>query len=252
MKLQVLGCAGTISPEARTSAFLVNDTFLLDGGTICSALDPDRIARIRQIFISHPHFDHIKGIPSLAETLIFMETAEPVTIVGSPATVDAIRSHIMNNVVWPDFSRLPSAEQPVVRYRAIAPGEALDMDGVTVTPCRLHGNPADYGYRLTDGSTTLLYTSDIGADARLETAGPVPDALIIEVSFPDDKRDLAARTGHITPSLLKEMLGRLPSLPRAIYVTHIKTYFREEIVRQMNSLAIPGLSILADGDIITV
>jgi cAMP phosphodiesterase len=252
MKIQVLGCAGTISPEARTSAFLLNDDILMDGGTICSSLSLADLEKIKTIFISHPHFDHIKGIPSLAETLIFTEATDPVTILASDMAIDAIRRHIMNDVIWPDFSRLPSTEQPVLRYRAIDEGTPVRAGELSVTPYFLYKNLSDFGYLIEDGATSLLYTSDIGAGARLSIGGKVPESIIVEVSFPNEKSDLACRTSHLTPALLLEMLATLPTLPRTVFVTHMKTYFREQIVRQLRELGLRNLVILNDGDILNL
>lgn len=248
MKIQVIGCAGTVSPESKTSAFLVNGNFLLDGGTVCSSLPMETIEKIKTIFISHPHFDHIKGIPSLAETLIFMEATTPVTLFASEKAVTSIRHHIMNDIIWPDFSKLPTAEHPVIRYREIPEGVAVQVGDITVTPHFLCNNTSDFGYLLENGSTSLLYTSDIGADARLCINGVVPESMIIEVSFPNEKGDLAAHTGHLTPKLMQNMLQKLPSSPRNIYISHMKTYFRDQIVRQLLELQMPGLVILNDGD----
>jgi len=250
MKIQVLGCAGTISQEAKTSAFLINDDILLDSGTICSSLHPEELEKIRTIFISHPHFDHVKGIPSLAETLIFMEAASPVTICASSMTIDAIRSHILNDVIWPDFSRLPSAEKPVLRYREIAEGIPVVTGGITITPHCLHNSQSDYGYLIENSSSSLLYTSDIGGDASLSINGRVAENIIVEVSFPDEKSELATLTGHLTPALLMEMIRQLPTAPRNIFVSHMKTYFREQIVGQLQELPLQNLVILNDGDIL--
>jgi cAMP phosphodiesterase len=252
MKIQVLGCAGTISPEARTSAFLLDDDILMDGGTICSSLSLTDIEKIKTIFISHPHFDHIKGLPSLAETLIFTEATDPVTILASDMAIDAIRRHIMNDVIWPDFSRLPTKEQPVLRYQALVEGVAVKAGKLTITPYFLYNNLSDFGYLIEDGSTSLLYTSDIGATAQLSINDRVAESLIVEVSFPNEKSDLARRTGHLTPALLLEMLAKLPTLPRTVFVTHMKTYFREQIVRQLQELGLKNLVILNDGDILNL
>jgi len=250
MKIQVLGCAGTVSREAKTSAFLINDSVLMDSGTICSSLSPSELAKIGTIFISHPHFDHVKGLPSLAETLIFMEGSSPVTINASETAIDAIRRHIMNDVIWPDFSRLPTQENPVLRYRSIREGEPVRVGGVTVTPYCLLDNQTDFGYLVENGSTSLLYTSDIGVGARLCINGRVAESVIVEVSFPDEKRDLATLTGHLTPALLMELLSPLPAQPRTVFVTHMKTYYREEIIRQLQELPLNNLVILNDGDIL--
>lgn len=250
MKIRVLGCAGTVSTESKTSAFLVNESILLDAGTICSSLSLDELKKIKNIFISHPHFDHIKGLPSLAETLVFIEDPPPVTIHGSYLTIDSISQHVMNGVIWPDFSRLPTESSPVLVYNGLSEGETVAFEGVSVTPYFLYHNYCDFGYLLDDGNSTLLYTSDIGPDAGLCLDGKVPDSMIIEVSFPNKKEELALRTGHLTPLLMMEMLKKLPVLPSNIFVSHLKTYFREQIVQELESLGLPNLNILKDGELI--
>ncbi len=252
MKIRVLGCAGTVSPESKTSAFLINDQVLLDCGTICSSLSLEEIQAVRTIFISHPHFDHIKGIPSLAETLIFAADSRPVTILASRPAIDSIRTHIMNNIIWPDFSALPSATRPVINYRVISETVPVNAGKISVTPFFLNNNQTDFGYLVKDNGSSLLYTSDIGPDAELTLDGQTPDSMIIEVSFPNEKEDLAYQTSHLTPQLLLEKMKKLPVLPTNIFVSHLKTYYREQIVSQLMELDLPNLVILNDGDILEV
>ncbi len=250
MKIRVLGCAGSVSTEAKTSAFLINDRLLLDGGTICSSLTNEEIKSLRTVFISHSHFDHIKGLPTLAETLIFMKNSVPVTIHASEPAINSLRQHIMNDIIWPDFSRLPTAEAPVIRYRSLHEGVTVKVEGLAVTPWFLCHNHSDFGYLLDDGNSSLLYTSDIGQDAELCINGGVPDSMIIEVSFPNENEELALRTGHLTPRLMLKVLKKLPAPPRNIFVSHLKTFFREKIVAQLKALDLSYLVILNDGDIL--
>lgn len=252
MKIRVLGCAGSVSTESKTSAFLINDRILLDGGTICSSLTHDELKNLKNVFISHPHFDHVKGLPTLAETLAFMEEPVPVTIHGSQPVIDALKKHILNDVIWPDFSKLPRENAPVIRYSSLSEGVAVTVEGVAVTPIFLYHNNSDFGYLLEDGKSSLLYTSDIGPDAELCLNGHVPEYLIIEVSFPNENEELALRTGHLTPLLLLSMLKSLPCLPRKIFVSHLKTYFRDTIVDQLSLLALENLVILNDGDVLLI
>jgi cAMP phosphodiesterase len=250
MEARILGCAGTVSPESKTSAFLINDSLLLDGGTICSALSLEEIGRLETVFISHPHFDHIKGIPSLAETLIFMGAERPVTIMGSAQALESLQNHIMNDIIWPDFSRLPSVNKPVINYHALAERSPVTIGTVTVTPFLLNSNLTDFGYLVEEGEASLFYTSDIGADAQLASKNLAPKAIIIEVSFPNEEEELARQTGHLTPLLLLKMLKTLPRLPGSIYISHLKTYYRERIVRQLTQLGLANLVILSDGDLL--
>jgi len=252
MKIRVLGCAGSISKESKTSAFLINDRILLDGGTICSSLSPEEIRPLKNIFISHPHFDHIKGLPTLAENLVFMQENAPVTIHGSEQTLKSIRQHLMNGIIWPDFSVLPNEQTPILKYSRLDEGVAVQLDGLSITPFILSRNFSDFGYFIDDGKSTLLYTGDIGPGSKLIIKEKVPDFMIIEVSFPNEKEELALQTGHLTPLLMIAMIKKLPVQPRNIFIAHLKAFFRDQIIEEIRALDMQNLVILNDGDILDI
>jgi ribonuclease BN (tRNA processing enzyme) len=156
----------------------------------------------------------------------------------------------MNDIIWPDFSRLPTEESPVIRYRSLPEGVAVRTDGISITPWFLFNNNSDFGYLLDDGTSSLLYTSDIGHDAELCKNGKVPDSMIIEVSFPNENEELALRTGHLTPLLMLNLLKKLPRFPGNIFVAHLKTYYREKIVAEIKALGLSNLKVLHDGDVL--
>ncbi len=56
----ILGSAGAEFPDFRPPAFLIDDSLLLDAGTIGSVLTEDEQWSIRNIFITHAHLDHIR------------------------------------------------------------------------------------------------------------------------------------------------------------------------------------------------
>jgi len=252
MKIRVLGCAGSISKESKTSAFLINDRVLLDGGTICSSLTPEEIRPLKNIFISHPHFDHVKGLPTLVENLLFMQESTPVTILGSEQTLNSIRQHLMNGIIWPDFSVLPNEQTPILKYNRLDEGVAVHLDGLSITPVFLFPSVSDFGYCIDDGKSTLLYTGDIGPGSKLTIKGKVPDSIIIEVSFPNEKEELALQTGHLTPLLMTAMIKKLPVRPRNIFVAHLKSFFRDQIIEEIRALGMPNVVILNDGDMLEI
>src|SRR4030067_2425107 len=71
MKIKVLGCSGAELPGHRPPSFLLDGKILFDTGSLTDTLDIKGQLRIKHIFISHPHLDHILGIPFLADNLIF-------------------------------------------------------------------------------------------------------------------------------------------------------------------------------------
>lgn len=52
--------------------------------------------------ISHPHLDHVSGLAM--NTASFQHTASRKLIAGLPSTVEAIKEHIFNDIMWPNLS----------------------------------------------------------------------------------------------------------------------------------------------------
>ncbi len=49
-----------------------------------------------------------------------------------------LRMHIFNGAIWPDFSIIPSAEKPTLRYMAIQPGEKISLGHLRIMAIPVH------------------------------------------------------------------------------------------------------------------
>ncbi len=126
--IRVLGCSGAIAAGSRTTAFLIDDDVLIDAGTGVGDLTLAELERIDHILVSHSHLDHVLAIALLADSVIRRRRATnrpPIQVHALPATLDALQQHVFNGVIWPDFTRLPSPEQPVLQFVPFAHGERL-------------------------------------------------------------------------------------------------------------------------------
>jgi cAMP phosphodiesterase len=246
MQIRVLGCSGAEFPDSRTTGFLLDESLLLDGGTIGASLNEDEQRRIKHILITHAHLDHIKGIPLLADNLIVRGDHGPLVVYGLPVTLAALQDHLMNNIIWPDFSRLPTPEAPLIVYQPVTPGVKLAINGYHVTPWPMqHAVPA-VGYCIAENNDTLFFTGDTGGVGALWGKIGSVQTLIIEVSFPDEMVELARLTGHLTPCLLAGELTVMPQRPARILISHMKPQYRQEICRQL-AIVLPSAEILVDG-----
>ena len=249
MKLKVLGCSGAEFPGHNTSAFLIDDTILLDAGTVGAVLSEDDQLGLTDILITHTHIDHIKGIPLLADNITIRQIARNIKIISTSEILETIRQHLMNDVIWPDFSKIkiPSASSPVVSYLEIEPGLPFTVGEYTITALPMSHSVPAVGFILRSGETSLLYTGDTGPTARIWQDCGALSALVIEVSFPDALEEMASLTGHLTPKLLAVELRKLDHPPRRILVTHLKPQFIDTITAELKALNISGLEILFDG-----
>ncbi|KAF2485728.1 cAMP phosphodiesterases class-II-domain-containing protein [Neohortaea acidophila] len=57
---------------------------------------------ISTYLITHPHLDHLSGFA--INTAAFHATSRPKTVAALPSTVDAIKQHIFNDVIWPNLT----------------------------------------------------------------------------------------------------------------------------------------------------
>ncbi len=227
MQIRVLGCSGSIAAGSRTTSFLLDDDVLIDAGTGVGDLSLDELARIDHIFITHSHLDHVLSIGLLADSVTRRRKAAqrpPVRVHGLAPTLQALQQHIFNGVIWPDFTRLPSPEAPVLALVPVAVGErvALGQRTVEVLPAA-HTVPA-CGYAVLGAPAgAWVFTGDTGPNAALWTrlqALPL-QALVVETAFGNDELALAEVSQHLCPSRLRQELACLTQ-PTRVYITHIK------------------------------
>lgn len=234
MKLRILGCSGGIGGNSHTTSMLLDDDVLIDAGTGVGELSLTELSKIDHIFVTHSHLDHIACIPMMVDSASFMRD-QPLTIHATEATLEILRQHIFNWKIWPDFTRVPSAQQPFMRYHAIQVGQAVELE----TPGPDAGNPHQVrritalpvnhvvptvGFQIDSGAASLVFSGDTTSNDTLwEAANRIANLryLIVETAFSNAEKDLALLSKHYCPSLLAEDLLKLKLAPE-IYITHLK------------------------------
>ncbi|GAA0742923.1 3',5'-cyclic-nucleotide phosphodiesterase [Ideonella azotifigens] len=226
--VRVLGCSGSIAQGCRTTAFLLDDDVLIDAGTGVGDLTLDELTRIDHILLSHSHLDHVLGVPLLADTVMRRRAGRPpIQLHALPETLAVLRQHVFNNLLWPDFTRLPSAESPVLALQPLQVGQVLTLGAkarqIEVLPAR-HSVPAvGYAVSTQPGGPLWVYTGDTGPNPPLwETLRGRPMShLVIEIAFPERDRAIAADALHHCPSTLAAELQHVPA-GLQVMLTHIK------------------------------
>ncbi len=247
MKLRILGSAGAEFPDFRPPAFLIDDQMLLDAGTIGAVLTEDEQWDLQHILVTHSHLDHIRGIPNLADNIIIKNLSHNVKVYASEDVIDAMRSHLFNNVIWPDFTKIPNPEAPVLTFQAIEPRTYHRIGGYDVCAIPVNHTVPAVGYLVRRNGVSLAYTGDTGSTEEFWNYASGVDALIVEVSFPNQMEQLALLTRHLTSSLLGIELAKMPVLPKRILITHPKPQYVATIKAEVESLGIPEIEMLHDG-----
>ena len=241
MILNVLGCSGSIAAGCKTTAFLLDGDVLIDAGTGVGDLPLDALARIDHIVISHSHLDHVLSIGLLADGVMRLRSAEgrgPIRVHALPETLAALRTHIFNGVIWPDFTRLPSAEHPILELLPFAVGDVLALGGKRIEVLSAAHTVPAVGFAVDGGDAGWwVYTGDTGPNPLLwERLRQMKVAhLVIETAFSDDERQLARISRHLCPSALGTELMQLAGSVD-VHITHIKPGEMEAVMTQIGQL----------------
>jgi ribonuclease BN (tRNA processing enzyme) len=241
MRIRVLGCSGAIAAGCKTTAFLLDNDVLVDAGTGVGDLHLQELAQIDHIVLSHSHLDHVLSIPLLADSVLRYRVNahiwRPIHIHAQAETLDALRKHIFNGVLWPDFTRLPTLKQPVLVFEPFNVGDMLTLGGKTIEVLpAFHTVPA-VGFGVETPSGWWVYTGDTGPNPPLWSLlqGRKVAALIIETAFSNAESNLAALSGHLSPGMLSQELKQLNAeIP--VYVTHTKPGEMAAITEQIRAL----------------
>src|SRR5574340_747947 len=157
MRLTVLGYYGGIGGVRRTTALLVAGDILIDAGSRAGDLTLERMALLEHIFLTHAHLDHSGFVPLLADAAAYLRQ-RPLNVHALPETIAALKKNMLNGELWPDYSVLPSADDPYIRFVPLARGATLRLRERRITPLpACHSVPA-VGYRLDSGTASFVYS----------------------------------------------------------------------------------------------
>lgn len=244
MRIQVLGCSGAIAQHARTTSFLVDDHILVDAGTGVGDLSLEALAGIDHVLLTHSHLDHIAALPLMLDS-VGGSRHRPVQVHALPATLEALRTHIFNDVIWPDFSVIPSPERPFVSFHPLATGDVIHLGKhrVEVLPAE-HSVPA-VGYAIDTPAGQWVFTGDTERNpAFWERINRMNVAmLVIETAFSEKEAALAHLSRHLCPSTLAAELAQLSPAQQGrfpIGITHTKPAETAAIQSEIQALGVAG------------
>src|SRR5512145_500889 len=212
MKIRVLGCHGSQLPHHNITSFLLEKNILIDAGTVTQALTLEEQLRIEYIFVTHAHLDHIRDIAFLADNLYYGNRKKPLVILSSKGIIESIHRHLFNNVIWPDFSKIPSVKEPLIRFQVIVPGRKKNISDFQVRAINLNHTVETLGCMIQSKDKAVLFLGDTGPTENVwKIAKAVKEikGIFIETSLPGSLQNIADKTGHLTPISLNSELRKL-------------------------------------------
>ncbi len=255
MNIRVLGCSGAQLPHYNTTCFLLGQNVLVDAGAVTSVLSLRQQQKIDYVFVTHAHLDHIRDLAFLADNIYYQRREKPLVIVGTKGVIDAIHQNLFNNIIWPDFSRIPNSKTPVVKFQIIQPRRKKQIGDLLIKAVNLYHSVESVGYIIEAEGKTVIFLGDTGPTEEVwqiaeKTAGL--KAIFIETSLPDRMSDVADKSGHLTPRYLAAELKKLGRAKPIIYLYHIKPIYRKIIGKEIAAIKDREIRIIEDGQKIRI
>jgi cAMP phosphodiesterase len=250
VKIQVLGASGGELPGHGSTSFLVDGRLAVDAGALTSRLDLPALDRIDHVLVSHAHLDHVKDVPLLADLMVGRRR-RPVTVHASPGAVSTLRRSLFNGRLWPDFTRIPSAASPVVRFETFRFGAPFRIGVHSVLAVKVRHTVESSGFVVTRGGSSFALSGDTGPTTafwREVNRAPRLAAILVETSFPSRMQRLADRSGHLTPRTLAAELSKVERKGVPVYLYHLKPAFEAELRAEIADLGLAGVKVLSSGD----
>jgi ribonuclease BN (tRNA processing enzyme) len=172
--------------------------------------------RVGFIFLTHFHPDHVSDlVPFLFATNYAADFTRrlPLEVIGPPGLEDFYkRLHAV-------FGRWIEAKKyPCTFHEALE--EVFDFLDFSVETMPLPHSAASIGFRISAGGRTLAYSGDTDYGPEVIRLGKHADLLILECSFPDERK----KKGHLSPGVAGK-IAREASC-RKLLLTHFYPVFQ--------------------------
>ena len=249
MTLEILGCYGNIIGDYRATAFLINDSVLLDAGTVTEVLDDERLKRIKHVLLSHTNIDHLKGLFPLVDELVMMGSYS-FELISTSEILTSIADNLFNDLIWPDFTTIPSEHRAIMKLREIGTDKPSQVGDLLVQPIPVSHTVACVGYIIKEGDSGFMYTADTGLTEdfwRIARQEKGIEFIIADVSFPNRLEKLAMKSGHMTLSMLIHCLESFCLGHMKVFITHMKPIFLKEILSDLTLLGRSNIKPLEQG-----
>ena len=253
--IKILGASGGKSDNKALTSLQISSNSVIDAGNLIDGLGSS-LQNLEHIFLTHLHLDHIVDIPFVLDNIYEIQT-KPIKIYGQQENLDALKKHIFNWDIWPDFTtiKMKNSDEFCAEFIPIDINNTIIQDNYSITPIANKHTDFSNGFVISKNNSSLLFTSDtyccdsiwerVNNDASITT-------IIIEISFPSNFEKLATDSKHLTPKLLEKELQKLQRDDVTIHINHLKPSYETEILNEIKNsdILLNGGTVLQKNDIV--
>lgn len=215
MKIILLGTGTTLPQKNRNAAGILiqidGDYLLFDCGNgilrqiECANID---FRKIKTIFISHLHADHINDLPILLKANLMQEDMPTIRVFG-PTGIKEMIKH------W--FTMIYSYLYDILKHVEIYEFNENPVEGRN---WELHAFPVQhgiiaFGFKLVSKGKKIIYSGDTGVCEELIQIAQNADLLIHECSYPTNHKHGKGHTNPIEIGLIAK-----ESNVKEVFLTH--------------------------------
>ena len=239
MEIRVLGAHNVESATTRLTTLLIDDTLAVDAGALTSTLSLSEQEKVSSILLTHCHYDHVRDVATIALNISHFQ--KTIWVYSQASTLDAISNNILNGVIYPRFTEIPTPDNPPLRFCPLEPHKVEDIGGYKVLAVPVKHAVPTVGYQITSGEgKSFFYSGDAGPGLSACWEYISPQLLIMDVTLPNRLEKHAVSAGHLSPRLFGEELAGFKktkgSLPPVVII-HVSPVFEGEIKEEVEQVA---------------
>ena len=245
MFVRVIGGHGGVGPGFRATSYLIDGKVLIDCGSVASGIPIEEQTQIDFILISHAHLDHICELAYMSDNCFGLK-GKPFEVYANGPVLAAIKTHLMNDTIWPDFTKLPSEKNPTLKFNTLIPEQVLKLGDYKITPILVNHPGGACGFLIESKGKALIFTQDTGPTEKIwQYAKNVKNlkGIFTEASFPNALSKVATDSQHHTPLSMNEEIKKMPKdIP--IFLGHLKPNFQTQLYKEIEGLGDSRITIL--------
>jgi ribonuclease BN (tRNA processing enzyme) len=245
--VRILGAHQSESRETAFTSILIDDVLAIDAGSLASRLSLDEQYHVRNLLLTHRHWDHLKDVAAFGFNLFSRRLANlsprQVNLYGLADVRETLDRRLLATDYWLDFFSPIDLADPVFEYHNVGELSAIEVAQYQVRAIPSNHGVPTIGFEVANAAgRKVYYTSDNGPGSARNWNLADPGLLITECTYSNTFRELdgGRMHGHLCPSQLRIELETFAEargyLPRVV-ILHINPFCEKDIRQELADVA---------------